>query len=204
MNPTRPDAPSPAVPTDAADAAAVLDFWFAGDPQQTRAQWFRKDPEFDAQIAARFGDLINTALADGLQGWEAQLDTALARIVVLDQFTRNCFRGQARAFAGDALALAGARALVDRGADRALTGPQRQFLYLPFEHSESLQDQARSVALFQALALEHPAQAGLVEWAQRHQVIIERFGRFPHRNAALARTSTQAEVAFLAEPGSGF
>jgi uncharacterized protein (DUF924 family) len=125
-------------------------------------------------------------------------------VIVLDQFTRNVFRGTARAFAGDPMALQTARALVASGADRALTGVQRQFAYLPFEHAEDLSHQRTAVQLYQQLAADEPARADLVVWAQKHLDIVARFGRFPHRNAALGRTSTDEEAAFLLTPGSGF
>lgn len=193
------------------DALAVLDFWFGppDDPghAQPRAMWFTKDDAFDAQIRDRFGPLIERALIGGIDDWLTRpVDPlpALARVIVLDQFTRNAFRGTARAFAGDDMALQTARALVASGADRALTGVQRQFAYLPFEHAEDLSHQRTSVQLFQQLARDEPARADLVGWAQKHLVIVERFGRFPHRNAALGRASTAEELAFLQTPGSGF
>lgn len=193
------------------DALSVLDFWFGptDDPghAQPRPAWFKKDDAFDAQIRNRFGPLIERALVGGIDDWLTRpVDPlpALARVIVLDQFTRNSFRGTARAFAGDGMALQTARALVASGADRALTGVQRQFAYLPFEHAEDLSHQRTSVQLFQQLAADEPALAGLVEWAQKHLDIVARFGRFPHRNAALGRASTDEELAFLQTPGSSF
>jgi uncharacterized protein (DUF924 family) len=190
------------------DAQAVLDFWFGapGSPGHgsSRPEWFRKDAAFDAIIAARFGALIERALQGGLAGWAADAPAALAQIVVLDQFTRNVFRGSARAFAGDALALAAARAMVAAGQDRALRPEQRQFVYLPFEHAEDIACQHESLRLFAALAQEVPAMADLLAWAQRHADVVARFGRYPHRNAALGRASTDDEAAYLREPGSGF
>lgn len=187
------------------DAAAVLAFWF-GDPPATeaRAEWFRKDPAFDAQIRERFGATLDAALQGGLRDWDTTPQGALARIVVLDQFTRNGFRDTPRAFAGDALALAAAQALVAGGADRALGPWQRQFVYLPFEHAEDLAQQQQALALFGALAAEHPQTAELRVWAQKHHDIVARFGRFPHRNAILGRASTAEETAFLSQPGSRF
>lgn len=187
---------------------AVLDFWFGptDDPDHARPrpQWFRKDAAFDAAIAARFGPLIDEALAGGLQDWTATPAGTLALILVLDQFTRNTGRDTPRAFAGDARARALAGALVASGQDRALTGVQRQFAYLPFEHSESRADQDESVRLFAQLARDEPALADLLTWAERHRVIVARFGRFPHRNAALGRPDTAEEAEFLKTPGSGF
>ena len=198
-----------------APAQAVLDFWFGApeDPAhgQRRPAWFQKDPQFDAAIAERFGPLIEQGLAGGLDDWarppvEPPLQPllALAQVIVLDQFTRNTLRGSARAFAGDARALQTARGLVASGADRVLSGVQRMFVYLPFEHAEDLPHQRTAVQLFQQLGRDEPALADLVEWAQRHHDIVARFGRFPHRNAALGRPSTAEEAAFLLTPGSGF
>jgi uncharacterized protein (DUF924 family)/predicted GNAT family acetyltransferase len=186
-------------------SAAVRAFWF-GEPQTTtpRAAWFSKDAAFDAQIRERFGALIETALAGGLQAWDAAPAGALARILVLDQFTRNAFRDTARAFAGDALALATAQALVASGGDRALAPLQRWFAYLPFEHAEDLAAQRQSLALFTTLAEEHPGLADARHWALRHFEVVERFGRYPHRNAVLGRESTPEETAWLQQPGSGF
>ena len=148
-------------------AIDVLDFWFGppDDPghAQPRAAWFKKDEAFDAGIRERFGTLIEQALDGQLDGWltrPVQPLPALAAVVVLDQFTRNAFRGTARAFAGDARALQFARALVASGADRMLTGVQRQFCYLPFEHAEDLSHQRTSVQLFQQLERDEPALGG--------------------------------------------
>ena len=195
-------------PTDDPRAAEVLDFWFGRPDEahhlQPRELWFRKDENFDALCAQRFGPLIDAALRGELQAWTAPPLSALALVVVLDQFTRNTRRGTAGMFAGDARALAAARTLVASGADRTLPGVMRQFIYLPFEHSEDLADQRESMRLFSQLGQDEPALAGLVEWARKHEVIVERFGRFPHRNAALGRTSTPEETEFLKQPGSGF
>jgi uncharacterized protein (DUF924 family) len=200
-----PDQTGAAPPTLPAAAAEVLAFWFGEPPASVpRAEWFRKDPAFDEAIHQRFGATLEAALAGGLGPWQRTPAGALASIVVLDQFTRNAFRDTPRAFAGDALALAAAEALVARGDDRLLAPLARWFVYLPFEHAESLEQQRRSVALFDALAAEHPAMADAREWAVKHQVIVERFGRFPHRNAILGRPSTPEELAFLRQPGSSF
>ena len=189
-------------------AAEVLDFWFGKPGEahhlQTRPEWFRKDEAFDALIAQRFGTLIDAGLRSELAPWAAQPLSARAQIVVLDQFTRNTRRGTAGVFAGDAQALATARALVAAGDDLRLAGVQRQFVYLPFEHSETLADQTECLRLFEQLGRDEPALAGLLEWAQKHYDIVARFGRFPHRNAALGRNSTAEEIEFLKQPGSGF
>jgi uncharacterized protein (DUF924 family) len=189
-------------------AAEVLDFWFGKPGEahylQTRAEWFRKDEAFDALIAQRFGALIDAGLRNELASWAARPLSALALIVVLDQFTRNTRRGSAGMFAGDAQALATARSLVAGGDDLCLAGVQREFVYLPFEHSEALADQIESLRLFAQLGRDEPGLAGLLEWARKHHDVVVRFGRFPHRNAALGRESTAEEVEFLKQPGSGF
>lgn len=190
------------------EARSVLDFWFgapdASDYGQPREAWFRKDDAFDAAIRMRFAALVERAIAGALAHWQRTPLEALAEIVVLDQFPRNAWRGTPRAFAGDRRALAAARALVATGGDRGLLGVQRQFAYLPFEHAEDRAMQAESMRLFRGLAADHPEHADLIEWADRHRVIVERFGRFPHRNLVLGRASTAEEVEFLKQPGSGF
>jgi uncharacterized protein (DUF924 family) len=190
------------------DALAVMDFWFGrhGDRGRNtpRRQWFEKSDAFDEQIRNRFGTLIPRAIAGELQTWSADPEGAVAQILVLDQFTRNVFRGQAQAFAGDPRALAAARALVDAGTDRTLPGVQRMFVYLPFEHAEDMAAQNESLRLFGQLEVEAPEVGDMLVWAQRHHDIIARFGRFPHRNAALGRASTAEEIEFLKQPGSGF
>ncbi len=183
-----------------AAAQDVLSFWFGQPP----ARWFTKDAAFDQEVAQRFGATLEQALAGDLAAWAATPRGALALIIVLDQFSRNTLRGSARAFAGDGAALATARSLVAGGHDKTLTTAKRQFSYLPFEHSENLADQQASVRLFKQLAQDDAQAAGLVEWAQRHLDIVARFGRFPHRNAALGRASTAEETEFLKQPGSGF
>ena len=179
-------------------AQEVLDFWFRGT--ETRPEWFRKDAAFDAEIRARFLGLYEQAASGALAHWIDHPSDGLALIITLDQFPRNLFRAPgaeaARAYVTDALALAAARRAVDSGYDRALPEVARTFFYLPFEHSENLADQERSLQLFAG----HPNEV----WAVRHWEIVKRFGRFPHRNAALGRESTAAEIEFLQQPGSSF
>lgn len=184
-------------------AAAVLDFWFGPPPHAQRAAWFRKDDRFDDAIRARFGDAVAVALAGGYGDWCTTPHGALARILLLDQFTRNIFRGTPQAFAGDERALATAEDAIARGFDRALDVVERRFCYLPFEHSEDAAVQERSLALFRALADEAGEEDAYV-WAEKHAAIIRRFGRYPHRNGTLGRPSTPEEIAFLKEPGSSF
>lgn len=184
----------------------VLDFWFAAEH---RPLWFKTEPSFDAAIRERFGPLVDAAIAGRLADWEAAPDSCLALVILLDQFPRNAWRGTPRAFSGDAMARAVARRAVDRGTDWAVPLDRRHFFYLPFEHSEDLADQERSCALFYAWAEEFPeAERAEVNeqlrYVDRHKEIIERFGRFPHRNAILGRASTPEEEAFLKEPMSSF
>jgi len=194
---------------DAALARAVLDFWFLppGDAGhgRYRPEWFRKDANFDDAIRARFAAEVAVALDHPLAG-DATDTAVLARILLLDQFTRNMFRDTPRAFAGDAQALTLASRLVSAGRDKNLDPWQRWFAYLPFEHSESLLEQERSVALYTALAREQQSAEfdNALDYAIRHRDIVARFGRFPHRNAILGRTSSADETEFLTQPGSSF
>jgi uncharacterized protein (DUF924 family) len=192
--------PDPVVPR-------ILDFWFGtrGSPERggERALWFRKDTTVDDAIRAQFGAAVTIALAGGYGEWCASAEGALARVLLLDQFTRNIHRDTPAAFAGDARALATAEDAVARGLDRALEPHGRWFLYMPFEHAEDRAAQERSLALFGALATETGLAAPL-EWARKHAEVIARFGRYPHRNAILGRVSTPEELAFLAQPGSRF
>jgi uncharacterized protein (DUF924 family) len=192
-------------------ACAVLDFWFGepGSPEFGGAspRWFNGGDAFDAHIAARFGATLEAARRGECDAWQATPLGALALVIVLDQFSRNIHRGRAQAFAADARALDVARQLVASGAHFDLPTPEhRVFAYLPFEHAESLDAQRESVRLFEAHAREtgQTGKGSYVDYAHRHAAVIERFGRFPHRNAALGRNSTDEELAFLCEPGSAF
>ena len=187
---------------------AVLDFWFLPPDHPGhgayRPEWFRKDEAFDAIIRERFCADVEAALkhASGTGSDEA----LLARILLLDQFTRNIFRDTPQAFAGDAQALSVATTLVATGRDKNLSPFQRWFAYLPFEHSESLLEQERAVALFAGLRreMQHESFDSAYDYALRHREVIARFGRFPHRNAILGRESTAEEIGFLGQPGSSF
>jgi len=195
-----------AVPLDPR-ARAVLDFWFGvpGSAQygRPRAEWFVKKPAFDAEIRARFLDLHGRADAGALAHWADHAHGLLALIVLLDQFPRNMFRGQPGAFASDTAALTNARLMVARGWDLQLPPVMRGFVYLPYEHAEDAAAQEESVRLFAALP-PGAQRDELLDWARRHQEVIRRFGRFPHRNRILGRTSTVEEAAFLKRPGSRF
>jgi len=181
----------------------ILDFWF--DPPGSdgevppRESWWKPDPAFDAECAERFGGACARAASGDLDPWMETAEGCLALVLLFDQFPRNIHRGTAGAFACDARARDVARHALDRGFDAGLAAAQRLFLYLPFEHSEDLADQDQAVALISALDNDQWA-----DYAERHRVVIVRFGRFPHRNAILGRTSTDEEIAFLAEPGSSF
>jgi len=180
----------------------VLDFWLGAPDSAERGRsrkiWFRKSDAFDADIRTRFLQTWEEAARGALAHWQATPLAALALVIVLDQFPRNMFRGTPRAFSSDALALVAARNLVDRRLDRSLSRIERSFAYLPFMHAEDLALQRRSLSLFRALDPEN------VEYAERHYEIIARFGRFPHRNAVLARDSSPEETEFLQQPGSSF
>ncbi len=178
------------------DATAVLDFWFV---ELDSAQWWRKDAELDLQIARRFCDVHRAAAQCELWSWRGTAAGRLAEVIVLDQFSRNIHRDTALAFAQDPLALALAQEAVARGADRDLEPRQRSFLYMPYMHSESPAIHEQAVALFEKLG-----NAANLEFELRHKAIIDRFGRYPHRNAVLGRESTAQELRFLEQPGSSF
>jgi uncharacterized protein (DUF924 family) len=180
----------------------ILDFWLPAGTS-ARDEWFRKDPAFDAVIRTHFGAPVAAALGGAYAAWTAEPRGALALVLLLDQFTRNLFRGTPRMFAGDARALAVAEAAVAAEQDRALGPFERWFLYMPFEHAEDLAAQERSIDLFSRLAAETGLESPL-EWAEKHAAVVRRFGRYPHRNAILGRAPTPEEIAFLAAPGSSF
>ncbi|MGD1855650.1 MAG: DUF924 family protein [Leptolyngbyaceae cyanobacterium] len=182
----------------------ILDFWFGPSPGAYRKQWFRKDTEFDNQIESRFTDSYWAMLASPLEPWLKTPKASLVRILILDQFARNIFRGTPQSFAADPLALTTADAAIDQGYDTQLLPVERLFLYMPFEHSEHLSHQERSVRYFEALILDAPELAHCLDYARRHRDIIAQFGRFPHRNEILGRQSNEAEQAFLQQPGSRF
>lgn len=190
-----------------ASAADILAFWFGPRDDaaygRPRAAWFAKDPAFDTTISDRFGAVLDQASAGELRAWRETGPGALALILVCDQFPRNIHRGSVRAYAWDALALDTARHAVLCGYDRDLKPVERWFVYLPFEHSESLDDQDESVRLFEQLR-DDPDSASAIDYAYRHRDVIRRFGRFPHRNATLGRQSSAVELEYLAQPGSGF
>jgi len=190
---------APALPVE------VLDFWLGPLERRgpSRAEWFRKDPAFDALVRERFGATHAAAAAYGLEAWRASAESNLALVIVLDQFSRNMYRDDPRAFAQDDHARECAEEAIERGDDLGMLPIERQFLYLPFEHGERLDDQERALELFRSLdAFEETRE--LSEWARRHHAVIARFGRFPHRNAILGRASTPEEADFLSQPGSRF
>lgn len=186
----------------------VLDAWFGprDDPQrrQPRRAWFMGGADFDTALRARFLPVWEAAVRGELAAWNATAQGRLALVIVLDQLSRNFFRGDAQAFASDAAARRVAEAALAAGEDQCLAPVARAFLYLPFEHSEDAADQARAEALFTALAAADPALDSYLDYARRHRAVILRFGRFPHRNAALGRTTTAEEAAFLADHPAGF
>jgi uncharacterized protein (DUF924 family) len=187
-----PDAPS----TETGWAAEVLNFWFV---EVSRQQWFADGGALDEQVRARFLPVHRMVAAQPEYALLADAKTALAAVIVLDQFSRNMFRGTPSAFASDAKALAIAERTIAKGLAEALNGDERLFLYLPFEHQENADAQARSLELISALG-----DPELTKYARDHKDIIDRFGRFPHRNAIIGRTSTAEEIEFLKGPGSSF
>ncbi len=188
-----------------ARAGELLNFWFgeSDDRGKSRAQWFRKDDAFDALCRRRFAGLWQEAAGGKLDRWRQHAHECLALIVLLDQFPRNMFRDSGRAFASDAPARAATVHALAQGYDRDMLPVERQFIYLPLEHSESIDDQERCLALMKELSAFAETR-DLHVWAEKHRDIIARFGRFPHRNALLGRESTAAEVEFLKQPGSRF
>ena len=201
--------------TSTATPADVLAFWLGAYPldlaamARVQTQWFQKNAAFDADMRERFLPTIEAALAGRLDGWAATDDGWLALLIVLDQFTRNTFRGEPKSFAGDPMALQHAVEGIAAGRDQRVPPMARIFCYLPLEHAEDPELQARSVALFAALATAPGAEPkaffdNTSDYAVKHQVVIDRFGRFPHRNAILGRVSTPEEVEYLRQPGSGF
>ena len=174
----------------------VLHFWF---DETAPAQWWRVDPAFDAVITERFGALHAAACLGELYTWRSTARGRLAEVIVLDQFSRNMYRGTARAFASDAMALALAQEAVAGGHDAALPPPQRAFLYLPYMHSESRLVHVQAERLFAALGL-----SSNYDFELKHKAIIDGFGRYPHRNEVLGRHSSPEELQFLTEPGSSF
>ncbi|MCY1017337.1 DUF924 family protein [Pyxidicoccus sp. MSG2] len=195
-----------------ASAEEVLGFWFGQPPDpilnpasaRPRERWFSGDAAFDEECRRRFLAAHEAAASGALSAWCDEPRGCLALVLLLDQFPRNLFRGTPRAFATDALAREVSRQALARGLDLALPPVWRWFLYLPFEHSEEGHDQRLAVALFEMLALYHRDSREPLDYARRHREVIERFGRFPHRNVALGRPSTPEEERFLQEPGSSF
>ncbi|MHB1332966.1 MAG: DUF924 family protein [Sulfuriferula sp.] len=184
-------------------AQQILSFWFEGDAKAQQRRWFGKDEQTDALMRDKFMTDYQAAAAGQLSEWLESTSAGLALVILLDQFPRNLFRATPQAFATDAQARETARIAIARGHDQQLTPRQRMFVYLPFEHSEILEDQLYSLALFGSL---HDAEdmTEVVRYAHRHHEVIARFGRFPHRNAIVGRTSTADELVFLQQPGSSF
>jgi len=179
----------------------ILDFWFEADPNLRRKHWFEKTAEFDG-ACARFTAAIRDARAGRFDHWALTPRGGLALIILLDQLSRNVFRGQAEAFAADPHARSIARAIIARGFDTALTPVERMFVYLPFEHAETIEDQNESIRLFETLRDALGAKS--MDYAHRHRDVIQRFGRFPHRNPVLGRANTAEEAAWLTDHEAGF
>ncbi len=184
----------------------ILDFWFGREDEpeygEFRDEWFQKDEEFDRQIRDRFLEDYEKAARSEYYRWRDEPESCLALVILLDQFPRNLFRGDPRTHATDDKALDISREAIQKGLDQELPPFQRHFLYMPFMHSERVEDQRRSVALFRELAEEDGPD--VTEYAEGHRDIVERFGRFPHRNEILGRKTTPEEAEFLEQPGSSF
>ncbi len=174
----------------------IIDFWFT---EIEKSYWFKKDDDFDQLLRDRFGDLHASAVKSELYTWRDSASGRLAEIIVLDQFSRNLYRGSALSFASDPLALALAQEAIALGLDQQLPAEQRSFLYMPFMHSESLLIHDVAMTLFKDLGDERT-----FEYEEKHRAIIEKYGRYPHRNDVLGRASTAAETNFLTQPGSSF
>ncbi len=185
----------------------VLDFWFGPPDSEGYGKpvkaWFIKKQAFDQEIRERFGQTLQQACHGELDDWQDRPLSCLALVIVLDQFSRNLFRKQPQSFAQDSQALAIAKRAIAQGFDQQVLPVQRVFFYLPFEHSETIHDQEKCLELFASLEKE-PHCESFIDYAQKHYDVIEKFGRFPHRNAILGRTSTAAEEEFLEQPGSSF
>ena len=180
----------------------VLQFWFS---ERARPLWFEKDRDLDEEIRARFGQPVHEAQLGGFAEWRSSPDGALALLLLIDQFARNLYRGTAKAFLADPLARDIAAEAVARGFDKRFPFPDRVFFYLPFEHCETLANQDRYIALLTDCLREFgDAAAEFLEYGHKHRRIIQRFGRFPHRNAALGRETTEEEAEFLKGPDSSF
>lgn len=187
----------------------ILDFWF-GTPDtltngeqygKPRSMWFKSAPAIDREIKERFAEIYQFAVAGLLDGWQDSPTSCLALIIILDQFSRNIFRDTPDAFAADELALSIAKHAIDSGFDRELLPLQRWFIYLPFEHSENLEDQVESMRLFETLSSDPDSQI-VIDFARTHSELIKTFGRFPHRNQIIGRASTPAELEFLDNPNA--
>ena len=175
---------------------AILDSWFS---PETQPNWFAKSDQFDQSLKEKFGDILEQASRAELWSWRKNADGRLAEIIVLDQFSRNIFRDTPRAFAQDSLALALAQEAISQDLDKQLSPEQRSFLYMPFMHSESKLIHEFALKLFQRLG--NPEN---LEYEIKHKIIIDRFGRYPHRNQILGRESTEEELSFLTQPDSSF
>ncbi len=176
----------------------ILDFWF----EETQPkQWFQVNPDFDQEILEKFEEPYNMAASGDFADWKNSADGILAYCILLDQMPRNMFRGTPRAFMTDGKALIASKYALSKGLDQILSPQKRRFVYLPFEHSENMSDQRRSVELFEKMKEDDPLG---YDYALRHRDVIDKYGRFPHRNKILGRTNTPEEEEYLAQPNAGF
>lgn len=197
-----------------ADPETLLHVWFgppSRPPLETSKQWFTKNEAFDESLRSQFGETLEAGVRGELDAWKSTPRGRLALIVLFDQISRNIFRGTSRSFAQDPLALAQSLASLANGEDRLLTAVERYFVLMPLMHAEDVAMQHQCIAKFEQLAAENPEPEDVhkllinaLDYARRHAVIVERFGRFPHRNGILGRESTAEEKEFLTQPGSSF
>ena len=178
------------------EISEVINFWFE---ETTRKQYWTKDDKFDDTIRNRFSSLHNKAVAGKLEHWRETAVGALAEIIILDQFSRNLYRGKPESFASDELCLRLAKDAIEKGFDKQLDIKKKEFLFLPFMHSEAKEDHEKAIELFSEKGLEQN-----LDFEYKHKVIIDKFGRYPHRNEILGRQSTPEEIDFLSKPGSSF
>ena len=180
---------------------SIIKFWFE---EITPKKQFKKDKDFDEKVKSRFGELLEKTKARELDSWKQSAESTLALIILLDQFSRNIYRDGKKSFEGDKLALKIAKEGIEKGFDKQIDSKRRAFFYMPFMHSENIEDQKKAIELFEELSKEHEGAKNNVKYANMHKDIIEKFNRFPHRNKILGRNSTKEEIDFLKNPKSSF
>jgi uncharacterized protein (DUF924 family) len=192
----------------ASDVTGILDFWFlpTTDPNhgKSRMEWFKKEETFDNDVKSKFGNLIENAVNGHISPKMNDPDALVAHIILLDQFTRNVYRGNKKTYQGDPIALTLSKNLLSHGTDLSLPPLHRVFVYMPLMHAESIEDQKLCVERFESLYKETNEYKSFLDYAVKHMEVVEKFGRFPHRNTIFERESTAQELEYLATPGAGF